>query len=272
MYDGTAHHALVTHKFTGKERDAESGNDYFGARYYASSMGRFMSPDWSAKVMPVPYAKLDDPQSLNLYAYVRNNPLSRIDADGHYESNCATDNKKCNKAQAKWENNRQKDLKSKDPRVRLGAESYGNPGEKNGVHVGFENQKWFDQQGQSNANAVTDPYKSGHGTTDIEVTFKYGHGGADDIAHEGTHVMDDQNFLNSWNGQTYSSDRNFVHFWTEERAYQAQAGVTPTALFGPNDVKAIDQFLQTSPSYKNILNDQVFPESSQFPQAPSPDE
>jgi len=69
--------------FTGKERDTESGNDYFGARYYASSMGRFMSPDWSAKVMPVPYAKLDDPQSLNLYAYVGNNPLIRFDKDGH---------------------------------------------------------------------------------------------------------------------------------------------------------------------------------------------
>jgi hypothetical protein len=47
-------------------------------------MGRFMSPDWSAKVAPVPYAKLDNPQSLNLYAYVGNNPLIRIDADGHY--------------------------------------------------------------------------------------------------------------------------------------------------------------------------------------------
>ena len=35
------------HHFTGKERDAESGNDYFGARYYASSMGRFLSPDWA---------------------------------------------------------------------------------------------------------------------------------------------------------------------------------------------------------------------------------
>jgi RHS repeat-associated protein len=71
-------------RYTGKERDAETGNDYFGARYYASSMGRFMSPDWSAKVEPVPYAKLDNPQSLNLYAYVENNPLSRSDLDGHY--------------------------------------------------------------------------------------------------------------------------------------------------------------------------------------------
>ena len=69
--------------YTGKERDAESGNDYFGARYYASSMGRFMSPDWSAKQEPVPYAKLDNPQSLNLYAYVMNNPMTRIDPDGH---------------------------------------------------------------------------------------------------------------------------------------------------------------------------------------------
>jgi RHS repeat-associated protein len=71
------------HLFTNKERDAETGNDYFGARYFASTMGRFLSPDWSAKVEPVPYSKLDDPQTLNLYAYVNNNPLSGIDVDGH---------------------------------------------------------------------------------------------------------------------------------------------------------------------------------------------
>jgi RHS repeat-associated protein len=75
--------SLYQFLFTGKERDSESGNDYFGARYYGSSMGRFMSPDWSAKEEPVPYAKLDDPQSLNLYSYVRNNPLARTDPDGH---------------------------------------------------------------------------------------------------------------------------------------------------------------------------------------------
>jgi RHS repeat-associated protein len=72
------------HLFTGKERDAESGLDYFGARYYASNMGRFMSPDWAAKAEPVPYSKLDDPQTLNLYSYVRNNPLGGVDPDGHY--------------------------------------------------------------------------------------------------------------------------------------------------------------------------------------------
>jgi hypothetical protein len=46
-------------------------------------MGRFLSPDWSAKAEPVPYAKLDNPQTLNLYAYLRNNPLAGVDADGH---------------------------------------------------------------------------------------------------------------------------------------------------------------------------------------------
>lgn len=44
-----------------------------------------MSPDWSATADPVPYARMDDPQSLNLYAYVGNNPLGRRDGDGHHQ-------------------------------------------------------------------------------------------------------------------------------------------------------------------------------------------
>ena len=75
--------SLATHKLTGKERDDESGLDYFGARYYASASGRWMSPDWAAKPTTVPYAVFGDPQSLNLYAYVRNSPIVRMDADGH---------------------------------------------------------------------------------------------------------------------------------------------------------------------------------------------
>jgi RHS repeat-associated protein len=70
-------------RFTGKEIDGESGNNYFGARYYASNIGRFMSPDWSDDPDPIPFADMDDPQSLNLYSYVGNNPLSNVDDDGH---------------------------------------------------------------------------------------------------------------------------------------------------------------------------------------------
>ena len=69
--------------FTAKEREAESGLDYFGARYYGSALGRFTSPDWSEKPEAVPYANLANPQSLNLYGYVLNNPLSQWDDNGH---------------------------------------------------------------------------------------------------------------------------------------------------------------------------------------------
>jgi RHS repeat-associated protein len=75
--------ANQNYKFTGKERDSESGLDFFGARFYANQMGRWMSPDWSEELEPVPYADLTDPQTLNLYGYVRNNPMSHSDPDGH---------------------------------------------------------------------------------------------------------------------------------------------------------------------------------------------
>jgi RHS repeat-associated protein len=71
------------YKFTGKERDSESGLDNFGARYFTSSLGRFMTPDWAARPTAVPYAVFGDPQSLNLYTYVRNDPVTHADANGH---------------------------------------------------------------------------------------------------------------------------------------------------------------------------------------------
>ena len=71
------------YKFTGKERDTESGLDNFGARYFTSGLGRFMTPDWAVRPTAVPYALFGDPQSLNLYTYVRNDPVTRADADGH---------------------------------------------------------------------------------------------------------------------------------------------------------------------------------------------
>jgi RHS repeat-associated protein len=71
------------YKFQGKERDTETDNDYFGARYYSSTYGRFLSPDWSSTVAPVPYANLTNPQTLNLYTFVSDNPDSFADLDGH---------------------------------------------------------------------------------------------------------------------------------------------------------------------------------------------
>jgi RHS repeat-associated protein len=68
----------VAHKFTAKERDPESNLDNFGARYFSSQMGRFMSADPSG----VAFSNPANPQSWNLYSYVQNNPLSAVDPDG----------------------------------------------------------------------------------------------------------------------------------------------------------------------------------------------
>ena len=66
-----------TQKFTGKERDNESGLDYFGARYFRGAGGRFTSAD-------APFADqfAENPQSWNLYSYTRNNPLRYVDRTG----------------------------------------------------------------------------------------------------------------------------------------------------------------------------------------------
>jgi len=60
------------------ERDEETGLDYMLARYYAASMGRFLRVDPGFDAHP------ENPQSWDLYAYVRNNPATSVDPDGQY--------------------------------------------------------------------------------------------------------------------------------------------------------------------------------------------
>ena len=67
--------AKARYRFTGKEKD-DSGLYYYGARYYDDSLGRFLAAD---SVLP----NLYDPQQLNRFAYVRNNPVRLVDPSGH---------------------------------------------------------------------------------------------------------------------------------------------------------------------------------------------
>src|SRR2546423_12493613 len=67
----------VRQKFTGYEHDAETGLEFAQARYYSSSGGRFTSPDPLSGSM-----SLTDPQSLNRYSYVSNNPVNSTDHSG----------------------------------------------------------------------------------------------------------------------------------------------------------------------------------------------
>jgi RHS repeat-associated protein len=67
---------VTAYKFTGKELDS-TGLYFYSARYYDPEIGRFVTPD---TIVQAPY----DPQSLNRYAYCRNNPLNYVDPSGHF--------------------------------------------------------------------------------------------------------------------------------------------------------------------------------------------
>jgi RHS repeat-associated protein len=88
-----------TENFTSKERDAETGLDFFGARYMSSAQGRFTSPDPLLNS-----GRPDDPQSWNRYAYVNNNPLRYKDPFGLYKwaSNCGDDDSACQGDRARF--------------------------------------------------------------------------------------------------------------------------------------------------------------------------
>jgi RHS repeat-associated protein len=67
----------TTHAFTGQEIDPETGLYYYGGRYYDAEIARFISPD-------IIIQEPSNPQNLNRYSYVINNPLLFVDPSGHF--------------------------------------------------------------------------------------------------------------------------------------------------------------------------------------------
>jgi RHS repeat-associated protein len=196
-----------TKKFTGKERDLESGLDYFGARYYGSRIGRFTSMD-----PLVPFAQgIADPQQWNRYSYARNNPSRYIDPDGRYScsgSSCAS-----------FENERQTALQSSDAGVRRGAGAYGSPGDANGVTVSFGKPTLG---GDGEASSELHMSESGAYSVTSDVIIRSGLSGIAlraAVGHEGTHVADAQDFVATMKGSSYTVGLNFTKFETEMNAY-----------------------------------------------------
>ncbi len=221
--------------FTGKEHDSESGNDYFGARYYASTMGRFLSPDWAAKIEPVPYAKLGDPQSLNLYAYVRNNPLTRFDPDGHYT--CA-DSAKCDSANDKAFQGRLDNLKAAQSTFKHGSKEYDHIGKILSAYGGAGDTKTANGKTVSigfNLAANTPGGKTAaidKGTIGVSLASNFSEQSAGNnvgstvlVGHEGQHVVD-------------GAPSGVARFGSEMRAESASQtilnGLAPTPIMPSN--------------------------------------
>jgi RHS repeat-associated protein len=237
--DATEHH------FTGKARDTESGNDYFGARYYGSSMGRFLSPDpLLSSGVPT------DPQTWNRYSYGLNNPLRAIDPTGLYtwdqsaggdmsDDDLAAIDKKDKRY--KWAQNAlsfRNDFRNawnaaSDAAGKLGMadqtaalqglNAYGFEGENNGVTVGT-------QMGYGAGTILHDD-----GTT--SVTFGKDILGKSDflaatVGHEGVHVAQGDAWLAGGRGSV--ADLN--HYFRESAAWDIGAKLAQALgmkVFGP---------------------------------------
>ena len=222
--------------FTGKERDTETGNDYFGARYYGNNFGRFISPD------PLG-GRLDDPQTLNKYVYVRDNPTTLIDPTGLYtcaddakdaKEHCTSDKDKAFEAQ------RKEALKSDNADVVRGASAYGDPGKDNGVSVAFG-----DPGAGNNGNTTHDieaDLSNPNGLRAKEtVTIRDTLTGTDlkdALSHEGSHVADAQDFVAGINAKagTFDFTKNLTKYQTELGAYM----VTQSVLSSANEKHTYD--------------------------------
>ena len=213
-----------TYLFTGKERDSESGLDNFGARYNTSQYGRFMTPD------PLG-GRLLNPQTLNKYSYVHNNPLNLIDPTGLFSCGANTDRHVCERV----DESVRRDLKSNDKNVVRSARAIGPLSKKagdagdNGVTVQIGDT-------QNSGDGVTahalrqDPNNSNRAQAVETVTLKEGLSGARldaAVAHEGSHVADAQEFAATINLTTGGLDasKNLSSYQTDLKAYMVTQSV-----------------------------------------------
>ncbi len=270
------------YKFTGKERDSGTGHDYFGARYNASSLGRFMTPDPLLNS-----GRPGNPQTWNRYAYARNNPLSIIDPTGLYDlvNTCASDDTKCNKQFQQHANDLKKGLESfqkqadkvKDPvqkaRVQAALKAFGTQGDNNGVNVSF---------GPTRAGGAgeTDPVYNGEGAKETynvtldpnQISSRNDY--AIDAAHEGTH-LDDLNTMLANPSGTVLSPFSYEYRGYETSAWAAQALGEPNLSFAGNMIwneswKAADRQTLMDRGITNVVEGPPYSFTATVPHNPWP--
>jgi RHS repeat-associated protein len=200
----------VRQKFTQKERDAETGLDYFGARYYANTQGRFTGAD-----PLLSSGHPSAPQTWNRFSYALNNPLRYIDPSGLYVFADGTSTEQQDAFNNALEQAR-KNLKaygakygtdSKEYKKAARAlEAYGEKGIDNGVTVGAE-------EGPGAGRVVPGRSKQIHVNFD-SAAFKTGTF-ADLIGHEGSHIADKREWIDSG----FKDSTNPTEYQTEFDAF-----------------------------------------------------
>jgi RHS repeat-associated protein len=228
-------------RFTGKERDSETGLDYFGARYLSAAQGRFTTPD------PLHgSAHLEDPQTWNRYSYAANNPLKYNDPAGLWNWDATAggaytdeelEERRRNKDLTRRERNEAKNaltfranfraardaaeaaaLASGDISAQQSVAAWGTENDGNNVSVGWLNVATSSARVEllKNSDNIVASF-------DLNLT---GNRFAATLAHEGRHVADANNWLI---GHFAGGGLNMNHYFRELRAWQV-SGVMAEAL------------------------------------------
>jgi RHS repeat-associated protein len=254
--------------FTGKERDAETGLDYFGARYMSSAQGRFTSPD-----PLLSSGRPWDPQSWNRYSYVLNNPLRYTDPlglyvwDGSLGGDTSDDDVRKNyaKKQANQIIGHRNDIrgalaagaKINDPRVQAAIGAYGAEGAANGVAVaiGKLSGNTAAQVGPGSPPMIA--AADGQSVTaNMIVTFDFSKvSGANDLvvnaAHEGQHMVDRQAFAAGALGAgAFDGPLNLTTYQTEVNGYTT--GAAAFRSLNPNSGYAVGGQLLWNPGWAAV--------------------
>jgi RHS repeat-associated protein len=243
----------VKQKFTGYERDNETGLDFAQARYYGSMAGRFNSPD-----PLLSSATIYDPQSWNRYTYALNNSLKYIDPSGLYifdaslggelsdeELSKTKDGKKIVKKRnefrqsfqaAKAIANSNALTETQKTAVLRAVNAYGTENDYNGVTVGVGKvAKGAEAETGFATPAFT--YKENKFVGNITVVFRQGNPiSTDTVAHESVHVADRQDLAGAYTNASVTNPsigdeelnnlpENLTKYQTEFKAYQVSSYV-----------------------------------------------
>jgi RHS repeat-associated protein len=236
-------------KFTQKERDVETGLDYFGARYYASTQGRFMSID-----PLLASGRIEGPQTWNRYAYSLNNPLKYIDPTGMFVWDTSLGGNAADKDVSGSIRDKRKEIRAaiakankalnsgkldsmQKAKLQRALDAYETEGKPNGVTLalGTVDKDAAADTGFTKGQPPT-LYDQNTGSLTANVTVTFAKGGSVDgeaFAHEGSHVADRQElvaaFAKSSAGDP-SADwiympENLTVRQTESTAYRVSAAV-----------------------------------------------